>query len=295
MSDTETKIQEILEAFEPLDNVYKRETVDEAVALQQEITPHLINILKDTIAHPQAYFDRMSHIYALMLLGHFRETRAHQVILDLFSLPQPLIEPLYDDLITEDLRMVLLHTCGGAVEGIKQLILNKAAYEYCRSAAIDTLTYATVSGFVSREATLDFFSSLFTGDEAEPDDIFWSSLVSSMCDLHPEEVMPVIRKAFEDDLIDPIYIGLDYIETEILPAGKEKALARIRRDIEHLASDDIHQHMSWWAMFKPDQESHFNPSPVVTLPPRPPVKQQKKAKKKKKRKIAKVSKKKNRR
>lgn len=292
MTDTESKIQEILAAFEPRDDVYKRDAVDRAVALQQEVTPHLINILKDTTAHPQAYFDRMSHIYALTLLGYFRETRAHQVVLDLFSLPQPLIEPLYDDLITEDLRMVLFHTCGGAVEGIKQLILNKEAYEYCRSAAIDALTYATGSGYVSREATFDFFSSLFTGDEAEPDDVFWSSLVSSMCDLHPEEVMPVIRKAFEDDLIDLFYIDLESVEKEVA-VSKEKKLERIRQDIERDSPDDVHKYMEWWAMFDPGP-GLFGPSSVVTPPPQPDGRRQK-AQKKKKRKMAKASKKKNRR
>ncbi|MCB0153726.1 MAG: DUF1186 domain-containing protein, partial [Anaerolineae bacterium] len=202
------------------------------------------------------------------------------------------MEPLYDDLITEELRMVLFHTWGGAVEGIKPLVITKEAYEYCRSAAIDALTYATGSGYVSREATLDFFSSLLTGDEAKPDDIFWSSLVSSMCDLHPEEVMPVIRKAFEDDLIDLFYIDLESIEKEVA-VSKEKKLEQIRQVIERDSPDDVHKYMEWWAMYDPGPGLFGTPS--VTTPPSQPDGRQQKAKKKKKRKMAKASKKKNRR
>jgi hypothetical protein len=44
MDDNEARISEILQAFRIFDGVYKREQVDAAIALREEITPYLIEI-----------------------------------------------------------------------------------------------------------------------------------------------------------------------------------------------------------------------------------------------------------
>ena len=76
-------ITEILETFKIFDGNYKREQVDAAIELKEEITPHLIEILENVRADPDPYIQNenlFDHIYALMLLGHFRESKAHNVI-----------------------------------------------------------------------------------------------------------------------------------------------------------------------------------------------------------------------
>ena len=81
-------ITEILEAFRLFDGIYKREQVDVAIELKEEITPFLIEILENVSTNPDEYIDndeRYDHIYSLMLLGHFRESKAHKVIIEYFS------------------------------------------------------------------------------------------------------------------------------------------------------------------------------------------------------------------
>jgi len=317
---TNPKITEILEAFEPYDSVYKREAVDAAIEFKEEITPYLIDILKEVLANPQRYIDdysdNMAYIYAFVLLGYFKETGAHQTIVDLFSLPGELIDPLFGDLITEDLGTVLFKTCGGSVEQIKALIANKDAYEYCRGSAARALTYAVIEGHASREEALDFLGSLFTGDESDdPDDIFWALIADDVCNLYPEEKMDIIEQAFQNDLIDPTFIGPESFE-KVLEDGKEKTLEDLRRKMQRKSLDDVHEYMSWWAMFNPErQHSPPTPTPVQPAPkpstsdasktaktltpklpslPKSPSKKQKRAKKKK-RKAARASRKKNRR
>ncbi|RLB78142.1 MAG: hypothetical protein DRH24_14955 [Deltaproteobacteria bacterium] len=41
-----------------------------------------------------------------MLLGHFREHRAHKVIVDLFSLPNNIPHELFGDITTGDLPVI---------------------------------------------------------------------------------------------------------------------------------------------------------------------------------------------
>jgi hypothetical protein len=42
----EIRISDILESFKILDGIYKRQQIDAAIELKEEITPYLIEILK---------------------------------------------------------------------------------------------------------------------------------------------------------------------------------------------------------------------------------------------------------
>jgi len=53
MSDS--RIAEILKAFEVFDGVYKRAHVDAALELQEEIAPHLIGVLEEVLSDPASY------------------------------------------------------------------------------------------------------------------------------------------------------------------------------------------------------------------------------------------------
>jgi hypothetical protein len=206
-------------------------------------------------------------------------------------LPERDIDPLYGDLITEDLKIVLFRTCGGAVDDIKRLILDKTPYEYCRGAALHTLTYAVVSGMTPREEALDFLGSLFTGQEDDnPASLIWTFAADAICDLYPQELMPVVEQAFAANRIDEIFFDLDYFK-ETLELGQEKTFERVRGEIASHSLDDIHKEMSGWAMFRAEEE----PPPIhIPEPPKLPPSKKEKAQKKKKRKMAKASKKKNR-
>jgi hypothetical protein len=247
------RISNILAAFETFDGTYKRDEVDAALAVQDEITPHLIGILEKVLAAPDTYAQRadyFGHMYAIQLLGYFREVRAHDVIVDLASLPSEMPHDLFGDTITESLASILFATCGGSVKRIQELLLNREADEYCRNAAARALAYAVVEGVVSREEIMALFGSLFTGDEADSGSYFWSFVASSVCNLYPEELMPIIKKAFADGLIFDGFIGPESFE-RALRQGKERALRVPKDELERYVPDDFHDRMSWWACFRP--------------------------------------------
>ena len=300
----EPTIPEILEAFRIVDGTYKRAEIDAAIRLKAEITPHLIKILEDLLADPERYIiqeDLCDHIYAVMLLGHFREPKAHRVIIDLFSLSDDVPDMLFGDICTSDLPMILLNTCGGDVSSIQSMILNREADDYCRVSACEAMAYAVLEGFISRESVIGFFHTLFTGDEAEEDSDFWSLLAMIILDLHPGESMEVIQRAYDEEWIFPGMVEFEDFE-KALPLEKDVCLEKLKQDFLTRSLDDIHARMSWWAMFQKESKSHpslrdselggFSNSSGKSS--EKSQKAQKKIKKKK-RKQAKASKKKNRR
>ena len=92
---------------------------------------------------------------------------------------------------------------------------------------------------------------MFAGDEAPNDSCFHDSLACCVCDLYPEELMPVIKKAYEDGIINPGYIAFEEFG-EALDEGKEKCLHELEAKFDDWQLRDIHESMSWWASFKQD-------------------------------------------
>jgi len=262
------RISSILIAFETSDGTYRRDAVDAALNLRPQITPHLIHLLEQVLADPAAYARRenyLAHLYAIELLGHFREPRAHDVIVNLASLPPELPHDLFGDLVTEDLPAILISTCGGSVERIKELLLNRQADEYCRSSACRALVYAAVEGIVPRQEIVALLGSLFTGDEAEPDSDFWGFVANSACDLYPKELMATLNKAIDDGLISTWMIGPESFE-QALKRGQDWALRQVKDNLRRYTPDDFHDRMSWWACFRQETQP--------TRPPVPPAKAQ---------------------
>ena len=285
------KLSEAINDLECYDGVYKREAVDAAIGLKDEITPVLIGVLEKIIISPDIYVNQenyFGHIYAVMLLGHFKEVRAHTAIVDLFSLPENILEGLFGDLVFEDLPAILLMTCGGSLDEIESLALNNASWDRSRYAALKSLVLGVLEGVLDRDETLAFFSSLFTGEEADYPSDFWNYLAKCVYDLYPEELMDTIKKAYTEDLIDSDMIGIQDFEFA-LEKTKEEFIGERRLEEHHKSLDDLHSRMSWWACF--DRKIDV---PRISISPKPKRKP-KSNKKKNRKKMKKASKKKNRR
>ena len=250
-------IDEILKSFEDNDGTYKRQEIDAAIALQSEITPHLIQVLKDVLADPEKYADEennyFGHIYAFMLLGYFKESKAHDAIIDIFSLPRDLPYGLFGDCVTSDLPFVLVNTCGGNLNRIKELVLNQDADEFCRTSAITAIKYAVLEGMIDREEVLSFYGGLFTGEEAPLTSCFYDNIGHCIRDLYPGDLMFVIKKAYEDGMIHSDFIRYEAFE-KALKEGKNSCLIRLREHYEKVMLNDIHARMSWWSCFERDEE-----------------------------------------
>jgi hypothetical protein len=263
-------IEDILSAFEHYDGKYKLTQVDAAIKQKDAIIPHLISILEQVYAEPDKYIgdsEYYAHIYALMLLGHFKENSAHKVIIDLFSLPNDLPYSIFGDLQTENLPVILIQTCGGSIEDIKRLILNINADEYSRTSAVQALAYAVVEEFTTRDDAISFLKGLFTGNEAEKGSFLYAELASCALNLYPEELMDTLKGAFEKNIIPSFCISFDDIKKGLM-IGKEESLNKLRIEFIEKSKDNIHDSMSWWACFNKKTKVKSTNTTTDTIPKR---------------------------
>jgi hypothetical protein len=136
---TEDRIQRIISAFDHFDGEYKKAEMEEALTLKDEITPHLIRILEDLAANPREYAAKghYANVYAAALLGYFQEPGAHLPIIRAFCINDEDREELWGDMVTETLPALLFLTCGGSLEAIKKLVLDKDSPN-CSDSAINS-------------------------------------------------------------------------------------------------------------------------------------------------------------
>ena len=261
------------------------------------------DLIEQVAADPGEYIkdtDLYDHLYALMLLGYFKATEAHDTIIRLFSLPDQAPHDLFGEIVTDHLPSILLRTCGGSIERIKALALDREADDYCRISALQALTFAVVEGIAAREDVVAFLGGLFTGEETGEGSDFWSFAADFAIALYPEENGAVIEKAFAEGLLSNSIVDREQY-TQAMKAGKEQMLAQLKARYAHFNLDDVHAAMSWWACFNEGSEllAASDPADLITSDlygksAGMKVKNIDKAKKKK-RKQAKAAKRKNRR
>lgn len=251
------QLDEILNHFNDPKGQFPKEALNAALNQQEEITPHLLNILKNVIAdHESIKMEQMDYIFSLYVLSKFREKEAFPYILAMASLPGELPEDLLGDCITEALARFIVSTFNGDLLSIKTLIENPELNEWSRNAALYSLVGLFAIGKLKREELIDYLRYLFHSPLAD-DEEFITRLVNIAADIYPEELMDEINQAFDKDKVDIYHVDKKWI-AKILEKGKEECLSKyVYNDHFHLPIDDVEEDMGWMSAFEKPQKKHF--------------------------------------
>jgi uncharacterized protein YchJ len=173
---------------------------------------------------------------------------------------------LAGDTVTEGLESILASVSDGDMSGMASLVENERANEYVRSAALRGLVALVACSRRSRDEVMAYFKSLFRTLDRTPG-LVWGSLASCSANLYPEEVLEEFRLAFDEGLIESLFIGWENIE-EALKAGKAAAMMRLPQ--RYPLIDDVENEMAWWACFEENKKRKWDLPKVRFVPP--PVK-----------------------
>lgn len=259
-------IPEILQQFAHKDNKFPRAALEAATAQQEEITPHLLEILDYTAEHPDEVLDSFTtpYLYALYLLGQFRERRAYPLVLKLASLPPKTVDELLSDTISSGLPQILASVFDGDTAPLKALGQNQSAEIFVRTAVFHALTILVVHEVIAREEVIQYFAEVLDNQPDKDSDVLLGLLISSATLLYPEELFDQIKRKYEENLVDELCIGLDEIE-EDLALGKEARLLKTRHDRHHQLIESAIKEMEWWYSYQEPPKSQ-SLSQALNLP-----------------------------
>ncbi len=229
-----------------------------ATAQRDAITPALIAVLESVSANPAPHLKGhgdCTYLFALYLLAQFRERSALDAFIRFFSLPGENALNLTGDMVTEHGAAFLASVCGGDPAPLLRLAHDENVNEFVRGQAIDGLLVQGVWDERPRDAVVTELRRLFSTLPKPGNAYLWASLVCAVCDYHAPELLPEIRTAFEETLVDEGVIGLDDAKGSLLQKGHHSFLngeRRLARFCERNAPIDAVAECSTWLCFRDD-------------------------------------------
>jgi hypothetical protein len=227
-----------------------------AIDQQEAITPELIAAIERVSADPKTFLEhpeRCLYLFSIYLLAQFRETRAMDCFVRFFSLPGELALDLTGDLVTEEGAAVLASVCGGNPQPLIRLALDESVNEFVRGQAIQALLVQSVWQERPREAVIADLRNLFSSMAKPGDGFVWAELVGAVDTFNAVELLPEVRQAFADTLVDETVINLEDIEPT--PEYKQRGYPvltreeRFRQFTEHNQPIDAIAACSAWLCF----------------------------------------------
>ncbi|VFM96158.1 MAG: SEC-C motif-containing protein [Candidatus Kentron sp. G] len=254
-------IEEILAGLKYNEQSFPQESLAEAVAHREEITPELLKVIEYSAENMEALWqeegDYFAHIHAMYLLAQFRETRAYEPIIGLLSIPGKATRYFVGIHVVSNIGRVLASVHNGDMNPLKALIENEDADEFVRSVVIETLTILVAIGEQTRENVIGYFKELFNGKlerNKSKNSILWGTLIIESARLYPEELYDDIKAAFDDDLVGGFFVTLEGVD-DYLADGKEAVLDELREDKSISLIDDAIEEMKEWSCFRTPEEN----------------------------------------
>jgi hypothetical protein len=227
------------------------EALTSADAHRDVLVPRLLSALDDGCANPSSESLEVINLfsYALYLLAKWREPRAYPYVVRWLALPEEQPFEIGGDIVTEDGARILAAVCDGDLTPVKQLIVNRDADPFGRSAGLGALALLAAWGEVPREPVVEYFGWLAEeGLEQEPS-VVWDSLVIAATDVEASSVYPALRRAYDAGFVNPRFLSLaEFAEIEGRPPGQ--SLEALREDKPPI--DDVLTATSWWSRSEDD-------------------------------------------
>lgn len=226
---------------------FPKSAIQEIISRRDEMTPVLLDVLEACRLNP-AHFNGtarcMLPTYAAFILAQFRETRAYRPIIALLELDAEVTDEIFGDSLTEDLKDILACIFDGDEAPLRALIENPQANEYARASsglrAYPSLIHA---GKIDRTEVEKYFGELMEHRlEREPSAV-WNNLTTLSGDMGFASLLPLVRRAFNEDLCDPWFDSLERIEKALQSGGDP----RWAKDCAPI--DDVVSIMEHWACF----------------------------------------------
>ncbi len=145
--------------------------------------------------------DYQLHFYALFLLGQFQERESFPKIMELASLPAETLDGLIGDAITSSLHDILYNTYDGNLGLLKRAIKDPNIDDFARSAMLKVMGQLYLDGNLEKAVLQDFIKGIVY-DEEEIGDFIYIELIYVICECHFVEMLPEIRRLFEDERVD---------------------------------------------------------------------------------------------
>jgi hypothetical protein len=257
----------IAELDQPPTGKFPEQALREAQRRREEITPRLIDLIRQATAGVRAGTPPQGdgHFFALFLLTEFQAREALPAILEAVSLPGEGPFDLFGDSITEHLARVLATLAGDPIEVIDDLIANRSLNEYVRWEGAQTYLYLVRDGRLTREQAVQRLRQHLQTAIANQDHEIGGPLVSELLQYASHEALDDIKEAYRQEIADEGLVRLEDVE-QILARGEQRFQQALEACRQTRVEDTVAE-LRNWACFQEPKPPRSTPVPSPALPP----------------------------
>ena len=219
------------------------EALEAALENREAITPEFLRVLEEVASDPAGYAERENGnlaLCAIFLLAQFREKRAYPLIVRIVSEPEDEPSMLVKDLTSLELDSILASVFDGDLAPLRELIQNDSADPFARWSAIASILILEHIGEINRELAVDFYRGLFNGGLQRKPTYVWVGLRDAVSRLPAPELLPELRQAYAEDLIDARDFPIEKVESALAEPKSEKDTSQLK------LVDDAVEELCWW-------------------------------------------------
>lgn len=256
-------IGQLREAFE----FFRRPFPSQAVALAERhrevVAPWLVQVLQDIAQDPEQALqeDYVLHHFAMVLLGHWRDTRAYRPLLALARLPYEIVDELFGDLLFETFDRALASVCDGDVAPLSEIVADDQVSVWVRMTVIEAWLLLVVEGDAPLEPLEACLQAVGEREAARlrshgmsgDDPSIIEAVVSAAADIGAADLGARALAWFDEGLIDTRHIGRAEFEEELRVPIAHRRQALRARGRSYLR--DPQTEIGWWADY------HDEPAP----------------------------------
>ena len=180
-----------------------------------EVVPGFLDLLRQYADDPELSDDRAEALFFVIhILGELGEPRAFAPLIGFLSQNPARVELVLGDAKTETMPQVLISVFDGQTDKLYRVMNDPSVDDFVRHAAFTAWTYQVAAGRIGLEEAEGYLMDCY--DHLRPregnDDYVWVAWVESIAYLGFEDLRPLVRQAFDNDLVSPVYINLDDFE-----------------------------------------------------------------------------------
>jgi hypothetical protein len=168
----------------------------------------------------------------------------------------PSMRDVVDNAVPETCHRVIASVFDGDAEPLYEAILDRDADEFVRSCMCQTLAMLAVAGKIPREDAREFLRRCFSSFQAEQwregsasisseTCYVWSGWQGAIALLGLEELVPLVKEAFEREFIDPRWLAFHHFEKDLRQAREPG----FRLSEDYSTFDDAIGEFSQWYGF----------------------------------------------
>ncbi len=212
------------------------------VAHHKEVTPYLIQILKNVIQrHDRTGDYYVAHVHALILLSQFREKKAYPLVIALLNLPIDSIDRLIGDMLTETISKSITSIYDGNSEPLIALLIKPEADRFVRAIVGMCFTALIYQKMIDKELFITRMQEIVASGKMNADPSFFSSLANITMNSKLEPLYDTIKAAFHAGWIFSDLMDVNLFEKSLSMPTEQL----VREEDLHPVNDSLKE-MGYW-------------------------------------------------